>query len=97
MNDAFVSDCLNCFRPFTAFRRKHHCRFVDKYFVQIAHCLFHITNIEMKGITPRILQKPYNDKLRVCKPCYSDVIIYLSDDSSSANDSDGEKLFQLRK
>ena len=56
MNDAFVSDCLNCFRPFTAFRRKHHCRFVDKYFVQIAHCLFHITNIEMKGITPRILQ-----------------------------------------
>ena len=70
---------------------------MDKYFVQIAHCLFHITNIEMKGITPRILQKPYNDKLRVCKPCYSDVIIYLSDDSSSANDSDGEKLFQLRK
>ena len=51
----------------------------------------------MKGITPRILQKPYNDKLRVYKPCYSDVIIYLSDDSSSANDSDGEKVISAEE
>ena len=27
MNDSFVSDCLNCFKQFSAFRRKHHCRF----------------------------------------------------------------------
>lgn len=92
MNDAFVSDCLNCFRPFTAFRRKHHCRFCGQIFC--SDCTLFISYNQHKderNNTRNSAKKPYNDKLRVCKPCYSDVIIYLSDDSSSANDSEGEK------
>ncbi|KAG7665522.1 MDM12 [[Candida] subhashii] len=89
MNDAFVSDCLNCLRPFTAFRRKHHCRFCGQIFC--ADCTLFISynqhKDERNNSNPRGAHKrPYNDKLRVCKPCYSDVIIYLSDDSSCSED-----------
>lgn len=93
MNDAFVSECLNCFRPFSAFRRKHHCRFCGQIFC--SKCTLFISYEEHKEqrktgvINPD--KKHYDDKLRVCKPCYSDVIVYLSDtDSSSSDNSDGE-------
>ncbi|KAI5951639.1 MDM12 [Candida jiufengensis] len=88
MNDAFVSDCLNCFKPFTAFRRKHHCRFCGQIFC--SDCTMFISYTQHKDERNNVVvKKPYNDKLRVCKPCYSDVIIYLSDDSSGS-DSDNE-------
>ncbi|KAK6458092.1 uncharacterized protein RJT20DRAFT_93338 [Scheffersomyces xylosifermentans] len=99
MNDSFVSDCLNCFKPFTAFRRKHHCRFCGQIFC--SDCTLFISynqhkeerkNRENKGDKSNRGKKPYNDKLRVCRPCYSDVIVYLSDDSSSSSsDSEGEQ------
>lgn len=96
MNDAFVSDCLNCFRPFTAFRRKHHCRFCGQIFC--SDCTLFISyNQHKEQAKAKTTQKKhsiknndYNDKLRVCKPCYDDVIVYLSDDSSSSSASDGE-------
>ncbi|KAL6452464.1 FAB1 1-phosphatidylinositol 3-phosphate 5-kinase FAB1 [Candida maltosa Xu316] len=91
MNDAFVSDCLNCFRPFTAFRRKHHCRFCGQIFC--SDCTLFISYNQHKDERNNAVdsnKRPYNDKLRVCKPCYSDVIIYLSDDSSSS-ESEAEK------
>ncbi|KAG2732882.1 hypothetical protein G9P44_003872 [Scheffersomyces stipitis] len=96
MNDSFVSDCLNCFKPFTAFRRKHHCRFCGQIFC--SDCTLFISynqhkeerqNRENKKDNKKKASGSYNDKLRVCKPCYSDVIVYLSDDSSSS-DSDDE-------
>ncbi|CUM63433.1 uncharacterized protein PRCAT00001008001 [Priceomyces carsonii] len=91
MNDSFVSDCLNCFKPFTAFRRKHHCRFCGQIFC--SDCTLFISykqhKEERKGYNKN-KKKTYNDKLRVCRPCYSDVIVYLSDDSSSTSSSDSD-------
>ncbi|EGW33263.1 uncharacterized protein SPAPADRAFT_50162 [Spathaspora passalidarum NRRL Y-27907] len=89
MNDAFVSDCLNCLRPFTAFRRKHHCRFCGQIFCSDC-CLFISYNQhkDERNNNSRTRKRPYNDKLRVCKPCYDDVIIYLSDDSSTSESED---------
>ncbi|CAK9440348.1 uncharacterized protein LODBEIA_P44480 [Lodderomyces beijingensis] len=88
MDDAFVSDCLNCFKPFTAFRRKHHCRFCGHIFC--SDCMLFISYTQHKEERNNIIEKrrPYNDKLRVCKPCYSDVIIYLSDESSGSEADD---------
>lgn len=91
MNDAFVSECINCFKPFSAFRRKHHCRFCGQIFCN--DCTLFVSYTQHKeerrlGITTNHHRKHYNDKLRVCKPCYSDVIVYLSDsDSSSSEES----------
>ncbi|MDC6271300.1 FYVE zinc finger domain-containing protein, partial [Acetobacter pasteurianus] len=86
MNDAYVTDCLNCFKPFTAFRRKHHCRFCGQIFC--SDCMLFVSYNQHKDERRNLDKKPtYNDKLRVCKPCYSDVIIYLSDDSSSSSSS----------
>lgn len=96
MNDSFVSDCLNCFKPFTAFRRKHHCRFCGQIFC--ADCTLFISYKQHKDerkakALGSSLRKNYNDRLRVCKPCYSDVIVYLSDDStSSSSDSEEEEI-----
>lgn len=94
MNDSFVSDCLNCFKPFSAFRRKHHCRFCGQIFC--ANCTLFISFSQYKqqrrakdGAASRE-SKTYSDKLRVCKPCYSDVIVYLSDDSMSSSSSEEE-------
>ncbi|KAI3404415.2 hypothetical protein KGF56_002812 [Candida oxycetoniae] len=91
MNDDFVVDCLNCFKPFTAFRRKHHCRFCGQIFC--SDCMLFVSYTQHRDERNNITQnkKPYNDKLRVCKPCYSDVIIYLSDASSgSETEEEGE-------
>lgn len=96
MNDSFVSECLNCFKPFTAFRRKHHCRFCGQIFC--ADCTMFISYSQYKqqrrGDDKDKETKSYTDKLRVCKPCYSDVIVYLSDDSLSS--SDEEEMHILR-
>lgn len=85
MNDSFVSDCLNCFKAFTAFRRKHHCRFCGQIFC--AKCtifiLYSYYKQQRRGSSVNKVLKSHKDKLRVCKPCYSDVVVYLSDDSSS--------------
>lgn len=94
MNDSFVSECLNCFKPFTAFRRKHHCRFCGQIFCN--DCTLFISYSQHKeerrheklgNSKPLLRKKSYADRLRVCKPCYSDVIVYLSDDSSESSDS----------
>jgi 1-phosphatidylinositol-3-phosphate 5-kinase len=108
MNDSFVSDCLNCFKPFSAFRRKHHCRFCGQIFC--SDCTLFISynqhkderknNNDGKNETTQKHQldyktgtkKLYSDKLRVCKPCYSDVIVYLSDDSSSSGSENEEDV-----
>ncbi|KAI5964898.1 uncharacterized protein KGF55_001969 [Candida pseudojiufengensis] len=94
MNDTFVSDCLNCFKPFTAFRRKHHCRFCGQIFC--SDCTMFISYTQHQDERNNVVvKKPYNDKLRVCKPCYSDVIIYLSDDSSgSESDDENEEAIE---
>lgn len=94
MNDSFVSDCLNCFKPFTAFRRKHHCRFCGQ--IYCADCTLFIsytqykTQRENKDALIMNDGKSYDDKLRVCKPCYSDVVVYLSDDSMSSSSDEQE-------
>lgn len=101
MNDSFVSDCLNCFKPFTAFRRKHHCRFCGQIFCN--DCTLFISYSQHKeerkkeksgaAMPSNTAKRNYPDKLRVCKPCYSDVIVYLSDDSSSSDEnSDSEDV-----
>lgn len=84
MDDAFVADCLNCFKPFTAFRRKHHCRFCGQIFC--SECTLFISYTQHRDQRNNVVdqKRPYHDKLRVCKPCYSDVIIYLSDESSGS-------------
>ncbi|QBM86232.1 1-phosphatidylinositol-3-phosphate 5-kinase [Metschnikowia aff. pulcherrima] len=88
MNDSFVSDCLNCFKQFTAFRRKHHCRFCGQIFC--ADCTLFISYSQYKqqrhGKHGGKVTKAYKDNLRVCKPCYSDVVVYLSDDSLSSEE-----------
>lgn len=96
MNDSFVSDCLNCFKPFTAFRRKHHCRFCGQIFC--ADCTLFISYNQHKderkarvASSTHRRGKSYQDQLRVCKPCYSDVIVYLSDDSSSSSSESGDE------
>ncbi|CAK9682206.1 unnamed protein product [Candida parapsilosis] len=88
MDDAFVADCLNCFKPFTAFRRKHHCRFCGQIFC--SDCTLFISYTQHRDQRNNVIdqKRPYYDKLRVCKPCYSDVIIYLSDDSSETETDD---------
>lgn len=96
MNDSFVSECLNCFKQFTAFRRKHHCRFCGQIFC--SDCTIFISYSQYKqqrqAKDGAIIKDPnaYNDKLRVCKPCYSDVIVYLSDDSLSSSENEQEEL-----
>lgn len=87
MNDSFVSDCLNCFKPFTPFRRKHHCRFCGQIFCAECTLFISLNNQKKKGRLAEIKGSP-NDKLRVCKPCYSDVIVYLSDNFSSSSEND---------
>lgn len=90
MNDLFVSECLNCLKPFTAFRRKHHCRFCGQIFCATCTTFISYTQYKEKRQSNGIV-KPMNsfkDKLRVCKPCYSDVIVYLSDDSLSSSEEE---------
>lgn len=94
MNDSFVSECLNCFKSFSAFKRKHHCRFCGQIFC--SDCTIFISyrqykDQRQKSAHPKDLQS-YSDKLRVCKPCYSDVIVYLSDDSLTSSESDLELI-----
>lgn len=92
MNDAFVSDCLNCFKPFTAFRRKHHCRFCGQ--IYCSECTLFISysrHKEERKSGKKSTKKNFSDKLRVCKGCYNDVIVYLSDDSTSSS-SDSESV-----
>lgn len=90
MNDSFVTDCLNCFKAFTAFRRKHHCRFCGQIFC--SNCTLFISYSQYKHEKLKKNKekghKIFNDKLRVCKPCYSDVIVYLSDDSLSSSEEE---------
>lgn len=90
MNDLFVSECLSCFKPFTAFKRKHHCRFCGQIFC--SDCTMFISYRQYKDQrqqnTLATDLQAYQDKLRVCKPCYSDVIVYLSDDSLSSSESE---------
>lgn len=98
MNDAFVSDCLNCFKPFTAFRRKHHCRFCGQ--IYCSDCTLFISyarHKEERKMGKKSEKRHFNDKLRVCKGCYNDVIVYLSDDSTSSSsnsDNDSEVAFE---
>lgn len=94
MNDAFVSDCLNCFKPFSAFRRKHHCRFCGQIFC--SNCTLFISfsqyKEQRKAKDGKVKDsKPPTDKLRVCKQCYNDVIVYLSDDSMSSSGEEEEE------
>lgn len=90
MNDSFVSDCLNCFKAFSAFRRKHHCRFCGQIFCSSCTLFISYSQYKHEKKKNSLSKEPkvFNDKLRVCKPCYSDVIVYLSDDSLSSSEED---------
>lgn len=87
MNDEFVSDCLNCFRPFTAFRRKHHCRFCGQIFCSDCTVFVPYRKSKDHERAKDSSKLPSNDKLRVCKPCYSDVIVYISESEESSEDT----------
>lgn len=50
MDDAFVADCLNCFKPFNAFRENIIVDFVGKSSVPIALYLSPIASIEISEI-----------------------------------------------
>lgn len=95
MNDSFVSDCLNCFKPFSAFRRKHHCRFCGQIFCSSCTLFISYSQYKHEKMKKKLSKehKVYNDKLRVCKPCYSDVIVYLSDDSLSSSEEAESDFF----
>lgn len=95
MNDSFVSDCLNCFKAFSAFRRKHHCRFCGQIFCSSCTLFISYSQYKHEKKNHKLVKDPkvFSDKLRVCKPCYSDVIVYLSDDSlSSSDEEEGENV-----
>lgn len=102
MNDSFVSECVNCLRPFTAFRRKHHCRFCGQIFCSACTMFISYTQYKQQrrskdGATNKD-SKSYTDRLRVCKPCFGDVIVYLSDDSllNSENEEEKEEVYSKR-
>lgn len=99
MNDAFVSECINCFKPFTAFRRKHHCRFCGQIFCSQCTLFVSYEQHKEQRRTGVVIHDNghYTDKLRVCKPCYSDVIVYLSDSNSSDSEfsEDDEEAISL--
>lgn len=90
MNDEFVSDCLNCFRPFTAFRRKHHCRFCGQIFCSDCTVFVPYRKSKDHERAKDASKLPSNDKLRVCKPCYSDVIVYISESEETSDGTDSE-------
>ena len=48
MNDSFVSDCLNCFKQFSAFRREMTLPAPGKYTVLIVRYSFHTLDIRKK-------------------------------------------------
>lgn len=60
MADDAVKECRECLSPFTAFRRKHHCRLCGQIFC--ARCASHI----LPGVR---FNRPTVPRVRVCNQC----------------------------
>lgn len=73
MKDETSTECFTCGRPFTTFRRKHHCRICGQIFCSTCTVLIPGEKFNHPG------------KMRVCKTCLSFATEYndSSDDASS--------------
>lgn len=75
MKDESAKECFNCAKPFTTFRRKHHCRICGQIFC--SSCSFLITG-ESFG---------YSGRMRICGKCYEHSMNY---EDSSEEESEEE-------
>ncbi|CAR30559.1 1-phosphatidylinositol-3-phosphate 5-kinase [Lachancea thermotolerans CBS 6340] len=75
MKDESAKDCFSCAKPFTTFRRKHHCRICGQIFC--GNCTFLIDGGKFQ----------HDGKMRVCRNCHTDVdTLEDSSDESSAEE-----------
>lgn len=72
MKDESAKECFSCGKPFTTFRRKHHCRICGQIF---CHACTLLMDGERLG---------YNGRMRVCHNCFEHVNTYM--DSSDEED-----------
>lgn len=75
MKDESAKECFNCAKPFTTFRRKHHCRICGQIFC--SNCSFLISG-ENFG---------YSGRMRICEKCYEHSVNY---EDSSEEESEEE-------
>lgn len=73
MKDENAKACFNCGDPFTAFRRKHHCRTCGQIYDAKCTVLIPGHMFDQEG------------RLRICKTCQN---IIVGDDSSEVSDDD---------
>lgn len=71
MKDETASECFRCARPFSAFRRKHHCRLCGQIFC--SSCTTLIPGAKFN----------YSGKMRICKNCLDVVDKYGSSSPST--------------
>lgn len=76
MKDESAKECFTCGKPFSTFRRKHHCRICGQIF---CHSCTLLMNGERLG---------YDGKMRVCHNCFEHVNTY--EDSSDEEDGSDE-------
>ncbi|CUS21010.1 LAQU0S02e03686g1_1 [Lachancea quebecensis] len=77
MKDESARDCFSCAKPFTTFRRKHHCRICGQIFC--GNCTFLIDGGKFQ----------HDGKMRVCRNCHTDVdTLEDSSDESSAEEQE---------
>ncbi|CAD5220879.1 unnamed protein product [Bursaphelenchus xylophilus] len=67
MPDAAVQECYECHERFTAFRRKHHCRFCGQIFCSKC-CCRQVSGAELG----------YSGLLRLCNYCFERVAMHFS-------------------
>lgn len=72
MKDESAKECFSCGKPFTTFRRKHHCRICGQIFC-------HACSLLMDGE-----RLGYTGRMRVCYNCFEHVNTYM--DSSDEED-----------
>ncbi|GMM35243.1 1-phosphatidylinositol-3-phosphate 5-kinase [Saccharomycopsis crataegensis] len=86
MKDNSVKECFSCGKPFTTFRRRHHCRLCGQIF-----CNDCTTLISGERFT-------YNGQIRLCHSCLSydyddssDEYDDIDDNNNTNNDNDDQK------
>lgn len=72
MKDESAKECFSCGKPFTTFRRKHHCRICGQIFC-------HACSLLMDGE-----RLGYTGRMRVCYNCFEHINTYM--DSSDEED-----------
>lgn len=79
MKDESAKECFTCAKPFTTFRRKHHCRICGQIFC--SNCTSLISG-ESFG---------YSGRMRICGKCYEHSLNY--EDSSEEYTDDENKTY----